>query len=58
MGFIGKTIMIALAVIGALYGVWYVFVKYSILTIFSFIFIVISLIIISGLGVALMNKVK
>jgi hypothetical protein len=58
VGFIIKTIGIALLVLGALYGVWWIFIKYSILTIFSFVFIVVSLFVISGLGIALMNKVK
>ena len=57
MGFLLKMIGASLFVLLAIYGIWWVFVKYSILTIFSFTFIVISILVLSGLGVSLMAKV-
>lgn len=58
MKFLLKMIGIAVFVFGAIYGIWWVFIKYSFLSIFTFLFIVLSIVVLSGLGVALMNKVK
>lgn len=55
MGFLMKTMLVSLIVLAAVYGIWWIFVKYSLLTIGTFTFIVISLFVISGLAIALMK---
>ena len=51
-----KIIGVALIVLGAIYGIWWVFVKYSLLTIFTFSFIVVAVVVLSGLTVSLLKK--